>query len=418
MKARAGYSEQELPDISNLDNVFCLPNGSVFICDVNDAYTWDSTQHSLTKDILRDDPLEINSSNRIIKVANSHGLFLFIHTSRDPDHNDFENVTTTLYQGKEKIREIPIALQFPILIGNDTLLGISKENQLLAYNLTTATLSKLFQFSQKINGFYEVKNNQFAIVDESNTLGLYQFNKSEFIKLNEVKSIKTVKAIHTLDDDHFVCSVFDNQGNKDIKIKDSQTKLLIFNKATFNCIQEIEIKRVMINKLKQIPDSEFFTDTLIACYRKFIFIINFKDNHVFTLDLTDHIADFDLSNNGKLSVLVTDTNDACKLIEIEPRMLKELYQESAQLTLQSKIEEKKEFSDTVQTTNGHSFFSSPTASISTTQKNQELILSQFSNDESCKETISLMSPEMLERIRLAVEEKQREYKEGMNTYKS
>jgi hypothetical protein len=419
MKSRKGYSEQVLPSTFGLDNVFCLADQSLFICDVNEALTWSSSQDKLTEESIRDDAIEVNCSNQIIKVANSNDLFLFIHTSRDPDHNDLEKVTTTLFKGKNKIRKISIAFEFPILIDNDLLLGISKGNKLFEYNLKTGFSRHFYEFNNKIKGFYEVKNNHFAVVDETSALNLYQLDKTELIKLNAVKDIKTIETIHSLDDDYFVCSIFDDQGNREIKIRDCQTKLQVFKKDGLSCVQEIEIKGVIIDLLKHLPNTDILTHTLIGRDNQNIFIINFKDNHICTLDMGDRITDFCLSNSSKLSVVISDIHDVCQLIEIEYNLLAQLYTESFQKVSQKIMEEKKDISDSTLTINSPSFFSTSNADTASRQRNKVItsFVQLFTEKNSYKQVISELPPEVQEGLKLALQEKEREYKEQMNNNK-
>jgi hypothetical protein len=408
MKSRKGYSEETLSNTSNLDNVFCLADQSLLICNVNKSLTWNSSQNKLTKENIRDYPAEINASNEIIKIANSNDLFLFIHTSRDPDHNDLENVTTTLFKGKDKSCEILIPLQFPVLIDNDNLLGITEDNKLFEYNFATGAVRQLYEFNNKIKGFYEVKNNHFVVVDETSALTLYQLDKTEFIKLNAVKDIKTIQTIQALNDDYFVCSIFDNQGNRNIKPKDCQTKLQFFKKDGLNCVQEIKIKGVRINLLKHLPDDNVLSHTFIGRDNKNICIINFKDNHVCKLDMGSYINDFSLSDSGKLSMVVGDITEACRLIEIEPDLLAQLYTESFQKVSQKIMEEKKDITDSTLTINSTSFFSTSNADTASKQKKQAIITScvqLFNEDDgsSSHEVFSQLSLEILGRLKILIE---------------
>jgi hypothetical protein len=88
------------------------------------------------------------------------------------------------------------------------------------------------------------------------------------------------------------------------------------------------------------------------------------------------ISDFNISEDGRLSILLTETNHNNRLIEINPNLLKKLYHQTEQGTIQSRIElieqpalfkaesngetkERKDSIDSMPTNSKSGFFSQP-----------------------------------------------------------
>jgi hypothetical protein len=115
MPARKGYSEQVGPDKINWGDVFCLPDHSLFICEVNHFFIWNDKDKKFYEVKIPDFdfPIDGYSYNRMTKVGNSNSIFVYDHISEDPEHSNRETVTSFLFEGNKKIREMPCMLYHP-----------------------------------------------------------------------------------------------------------------------------------------------------------------------------------------------------------------------------------------------------------------------------------------------------------------
>jgi hypothetical protein len=303
MDSRAGYYEQIFPELVYMDNIFCLSDNALFICNVNYFYTLNQFRKNLIEETPRELSIQKNSSRDILKVENSADMFIYVHTTRDPDHNDLEKTVTTLFKYNRRIREISPICKFPILVNENTLIGVNENNWLIQCSLSGDFSKFIFESDNEINGFYDIKDNDFLLLDKKNILSLCHLHESEFVKDKEVKDFSNIQAVQSYDSDHFVCSILDDQSDEMSFIKDCITRLQLWNKKSLQCIHEFVIKGALINKLKRLPDSQFLSDTMIGCDRTNIVIINFKEKHISIIDMGNLISDFIISETGNLSIL-------------------------------------------------------------------------------------------------------------------
>jgi hypothetical protein len=107
MQARKGYSEQVGPDEIDWGQVYCLPNQTLLLCEINHFFTWNDKDKKFVEvqiPILNF-PIDGYSSNEITKVQNSFSMFLYNHISVDPDHYNSETVTSFLLEGNKYFLE-------------------------------------------------------------------------------------------------------------------------------------------------------------------------------------------------------------------------------------------------------------------------------------------------------------------------
>jgi hypothetical protein len=436
MNAREGYSEQSLPKNINFGNVFCLPDQSLFICDVNHFFTWDAKERKTTEVKVVDFPLEVNSSSEIVKVTNSNNMFLFNHTTCDPDHNDLENVTSTLFQGSTKLREMPCKLYHPFLLPNNSIIGIDDDNELIECNPSSKAAKGLYKFSNKVTGFYGLRNNKFIVIDETNLLCLYELKNDTFIKIKEAASVKGIKAIEDVNNEYFACSILDTLGNDKNKIKDCKTKLQLWSKDSLTYVHELEIKGVRIKNLQQLPNSD--AQVLIGGDGKSIFIIDFKKSKINIIDMGYHLANFNIADNGKLAIMVTDGRQTNLLIQIEPNLIQELLNQPGKGIVQTSInilkqpstpsrvvipEEKEVASSHQQASSPLAFFPNAGGTTSFPQDNPrtkaisslgQLISETLTDEESFNQFLSTLPSRTLENLKTALLKKDLEEQRRMN----
>lgn len=434
MNTREGYSEETLPKNINFGNVFCLPDHSLFICDVNHFLTWEAKEKKLNEVRVIDFPLEVNSSSEIIKVANSNNLFLFNHTTRDPEHDDLENVTSTLFQGKTRLREMPCKLYHPYLLSDSTILGIDKNNELVESNPSSKTVEGLYKFSNKVKGFYGLRDNKFLVVDETNSFSLYELKDKKFIELKEVPLVRGIQAIQDIDNSYFACSILDNLGNDKNKIKDCKTKLQLRSKDLLSCVNELEIKGVRIKNLQQFPSTLASNQVLVGNDGKSIFIIDFGKRKINVIDMGHHLSDFSIADNGKLVIMVTKGLQANFLIQIEPNLISELLNQPGQGIVQTSLEalkqlassprviipeEKEAPSSIQQATSPSAFFSNSNPSPDNSKTKAisslgQLISETLTDEESFNQLISTLPNRTLENFRMAMHKKDLEDQRRMS----
>jgi hypothetical protein len=339
MPARKGYSEQVGPDKINWGDVFCLPDHSLFICEVNHFFIWNDKDKKFYEVKIPDFdfPIDGYSYNRMTKVGNSNSIFVYDHISEDPEHSNRETVTSFLFEGNKKIREMPCMLYHPILLDDNNIIGIDDSNRLvkcIPCKRATPTITK-FDKNKKITGFYPLRNNYFLVLDETNLLCLYQLSDNGFIQIKQKEAVKNIETIQDFDNDSFICSIYDNLGDKKNKIKDCKTKLELWDKNSLSCIQELEITGVLISNLKQLPNSN--ANILIGCDRYSFFIIDFNQNKVNVISLDCCSVDFSIADNGKLVILTSDKKRINHLIQIEPDLLYELINQPGQGVIHTHI---------------------------------------------------------------------------------
>jgi hypothetical protein len=335
MPPREGFSEQAIPNNHIIwGNVLCVADKSLLIFDVNYFFTWKDKKFSEVKVI--DFPLAINSSNQITTVTNSVGMFIFDHTTRDPEHNDFEDTTSILFDGIDRVREMPCRLRYPMLLTNNTFLGIDDDNDLVECNPNAKkSIRTILSFDKKKINLYGMKDNRFLVLDETNLLSIYQLSDGVLIKINEKEAVKGIEAIMDLDDNHFVCSVYENLGNETNKMKDGKTILQLWHKDSFDCIPKLEISGVPITDLKLLPNSEAI---LIGCNRFSVFIIDLKKNKVNIIDMNSHFVDFSIADNGTLFILINDKNRNNQLIQMELELIYNLINQPGQGVIHTHID--------------------------------------------------------------------------------
>jgi hypothetical protein len=331
-------------------------------------------------------------------------------------------------------------LNFPILATESTLIGIDKENCLVQYNLNTSSLSLIFRFDNKINGFYDVKDNCFLTLEENNKMCLYQLSGKELIKLKETNIELNIKSINSIHNDYFACSILDDHGIKNTKIKDCIARVQLYDKKSLKRIQEIQHKRLRIINLKPLPNTHPISQSVIGCDRKNIFIINFEDKRINIIDTGFAISDFNITEDGRLSILLTEKNHNNRLIEINPNLLKKLYDQTEQGTIQSRIElieqpalfkaeskeETKERKDSIDSmpTNSNSGFFSTSSTVNTqpsiTAQDQALLAHTIQTTkiltdvESYKKYISLLPREAIDNLKVAMHEYELEENQRRN----
>jgi hypothetical protein len=337
MPARKGFSEQAVPNnIIIAGNVLYLSDHSLLIFNVNQFFTW--KDQKFTEVEVVDFPFEINSSEKITMVANSNNMFIYDHTTRDPEHNDFEKTTSMLLEGKDTILEMPCRLRYPILLANNTFLGIDDDNDLVECNPNAKkSIRTILSFDKKKISLYGMKDNRFLVRDETNLLSLYQLSDGGLIKINQREAAKDIKAIknldNNLDNNHFICSTYEIIVNETNNMKDVKTTLQLWEKDSLSCIQEVEFKDVIISRLMPYP----LSNVLIGYNRNSIFIVyleedkvHIKENKIHIIDMDSYYLDLNIDENGNLVILQTDKQDNNNLIQIEPVLLKELINQSEQ----------------------------------------------------------------------------------------
>jgi hypothetical protein len=321
--SRGDYSTQVLPERILLGNVFCLSDTKSLICNFNSFFLIDTKDNSIAEIKVAIYPLEANSSTEIIQVANSSSLYIINHTTRDPERNNFENVTTTLYDGIDKVTVMPGRISFPISI-NNKIIGIDDNNRLVEFSPTTKTFSKILKFTQNITGLHRLKNNLFVVTD-SNSMKLYELKDNKFSVIKQSALPNGLKTIHDFNDEYFVCYCFENFGNPENKIKNCKSKLEFWKKDSFTFSHEIEINGVLLTKFKLSKAFNSNVPILIACDLNSLFVINPENKTVNTINLSFSLSDFNLNAKGKLVVLVSDDKGISSVKQIDPDILPGLF---------------------------------------------------------------------------------------------